>query len=120
MVGVVRGQGGRRYWRIGEVARLLDVKEEQIRYWERYLSGVPVRVTPGKHRLYSRENIELLRFMRYLVVDRGYKVQVAARVAERWLKTQGSAVEIFRYLDGVESVLRDLARLLGGSSLQEQ
>ncbi len=115
-----REDGGRRYWRIGEVARLLGVKEEQIRYWERYLSGVPARVTPGKHRLYSRENIELLRFMRYLVVERGYKVQVAARVAEHWLKVQGSAVKIFRYLDAVESVLRDLARMLGGGASQEQ
>jgi DNA-binding transcriptional MerR regulator len=48
---------------IGAVARMLDIPVATIRNWEeRYGSVVPER-SPGGHRLYSRDQVEQLRFI---------------------------------------------------------
>ena len=48
---------------IGAVARMLDIPVATIRNWEeRYSTIVPER-SPGGHRLYSRDQVEQLRFI---------------------------------------------------------
>jgi len=55
--------GGRGVYSIGAVARMLDVPAATIRNWEeRYATIVPER-SPGRHRLYSRDQVEQLRFV---------------------------------------------------------
>ena len=54
---------GRGVYSIGAVARMLDVPAATIRNWEeRYATIVPER-SAGGHRLYSREQVEQLRFV---------------------------------------------------------
>jgi len=60
---VSEGAGGRGIYSIGAVARMLDVPVATIRNWEeRYAAVVPER-SPGGQRLYSREQVEQLRFV---------------------------------------------------------
>jgi DNA-binding transcriptional MerR regulator len=55
--------GSRGVYSIGAVARMLDIPVATIRNWEeRYASIVPER-SPGGHRLYSRDDVEQLRFI---------------------------------------------------------
>jgi DNA-binding transcriptional MerR regulator len=55
--------GGRGVYSIGAVARMLDVSVATIRNWEeRYATVVPER-SQGGHRLYSRDQVEQLRFV---------------------------------------------------------
>jgi DNA-binding transcriptional MerR regulator len=55
--------GNRGVYSIGAVARMLDIPVATIRNWEeRYASIVPER-SPGGHRLYSRDDVEQLRFI---------------------------------------------------------
>jgi CheY-like chemotaxis protein len=55
--------GGRGIYSIGAVARMLDLPAATIRNWEeRYDTIVPHR-SPGGHRLYSRDQVEQLRFV---------------------------------------------------------
>jgi CheY-like chemotaxis protein len=55
--------GGRGIYSIGAVARMLDIPAATIRNWEeRYETIVPHR-SPGGHRLYSRDQMEQLRFV---------------------------------------------------------
>jgi CheY-like chemotaxis protein len=61
----VSGEPGpnRGVYSIGAVARMLDVPVATIRKWEeRYETVVPER-SPGGHRLYSRDQVEQLRFV---------------------------------------------------------
>ena len=56
--------GGRPLYSIGAVARMLDLSVATIRNWEeRYGAVRPVR-SAGGHRLYSRDDVERLRFVR--------------------------------------------------------
>jgi CheY-like chemotaxis protein len=55
--------GGRGVYTIGAVSRMLDVSVATIRNWEeRYATVVPER-SAGGQRLYSREQVEQLRFV---------------------------------------------------------
>ena len=55
--------GGRGIYSIGAVARMLEIPAATIRNWEeRYAKIVPER-SPGGHRLYSRDQVEQLRFV---------------------------------------------------------
>ena len=55
--------GNRGVYSIGAVARMLDVPAATIRNWEeRYTTVVPER-SEGGHRLYSRDQVEELRFV---------------------------------------------------------
>jgi DNA-binding transcriptional MerR regulator len=54
---------GRGVYSIGAVARMLEIPAATIRNWEeRYATIVPER-SPGGHRLYSRDQVEQLRFI---------------------------------------------------------
>ena len=54
---------GRGIYSIGAVARMLDLTVATIRNWEeRYAAVVPER-SPGGQRLYSREQVEQLRYV---------------------------------------------------------
>ena len=57
------GGGSRGVYSIGAVARMLGIPVATIRNWEeRYATIVPDR-SPGGHRLYSRDDVEQLRFI---------------------------------------------------------
>jgi CheY-like chemotaxis protein len=77
---------GRGVYSIGAVARMLGISVATIRNWEsRYGAIVPER-SPGGHRLYSREQVERLRFIADEVA-RG----LSAADAHRLLAEQGAA-----------------------------
>ena len=63
--GVDRGSGDAAgVYSIGAVARMVGVPAQTLRVWEdRYALVVPVR-SPGGQRLYSRDHVEQLRFIR--------------------------------------------------------
>jgi CheY-like chemotaxis protein len=75
--------GGRGVYSIGAVARMLEIPVATIRNWEeRYATIVPER-SPGGHRLYSRDDVERLRFIA-AEVARGLSAADAHRLlAER-------------------------------------
>ena len=78
--------GSRGVYSIGAVARMLDIAVPTIRNWEeRYGTIVPER-SPGGHRLYSRDQVQQLRFIA-AEVARG----LSAADAHRLLAEDGHA-----------------------------
>ena len=80
---------GRGVYSIGAVARMLGIPAATIRNWEeRYARIVPER-SPGGHRLYSRDQVEQLRFIAG-EISRG----LAAADAHRLLAERRGAGEL--------------------------
>ncbi len=72
-------QPGRMY-RIGEAARALDLQTSVLRFWEGEFPGLhPVR-TPKGQRLYTEQDMEVLRRIRYLLHEQGMTIEGARRV----------------------------------------
>ena len=68
---------GKRYFKIGEVSELCDVKPHVLRYWEQEFPQInPVRRT-GNRRYYQRQDVIVVRQIRALLYDQGYTISGA-------------------------------------------
>ncbi len=56
-------ESGSGVYSIGAVARMLGIPQATLRTWEERYSAVRPERSPGGHRLYSREQVEQLRFV---------------------------------------------------------
>ncbi len=69
----------KRYYTIGEVARLLGLEPHVLRFWEkefrRYIK--PLRV--AGRRLYPQEQVELFRKIKTLLYEEGYTISGAKK-----------------------------------------
>ena len=68
-----------RYYRIGEVSRLTDLKPFVLRYWESEFPMLePVKSSSG-HRLYRQEDVDLVLKIKRLLYDEGFTIAGARR-----------------------------------------
>ena len=68
------------FFKIGEVAEILGVKPYVLRYWEsEFKSLAPQKSNQSRHRMYTREDIELLLAIKGLLYDEMYTVAGARR-----------------------------------------
>ena len=68
---------GKRYFKIGEVSELCDVKPHVLRYWEQEFPQInPVRRT-GNRRYYQRQDVIVVRQIRSLLYDQGFTISGA-------------------------------------------
>ena len=68
---------GKRYFKIGEVSELCDVKPHVLRYWEQEFAQIkPVRRT-GNRRYYQRQDVIVVRQIRSLLYDQGFTINGA-------------------------------------------
>lgn len=67
---------GKRYFTIGEVAKLCDLKAHVLRYWEKEFSQIsPVK--RNNRRYYQRQDVILIRQIKSLLHDQGYTLSGA-------------------------------------------
>ncbi len=66
-------------FRIGEVSRLTDTKAFVLRYWETEFPMLQPVKTPAGHRLYCREDVEMVLRIKRLLYDEGFTIAGARR-----------------------------------------
>ncbi len=65
---------GKRYFTIGEVSELCDVKPHVLRYWEQEFPNLAPVKRRGNRRYYQRQDVILIRQIRSLLYDQGYTI----------------------------------------------
>jgi DNA-binding transcriptional MerR regulator len=105
------------YFKIGEVVDLTGIKAHVLRYWESEFSAVRPAKSKGKQRLYRRQEIELILYLKDLLYAQGYTIAGARKkLREKGAAAQsptgtdlssGKAVHLLRELR------QDLIRLRG-------
>jgi DNA-binding transcriptional MerR regulator len=68
---------GKLYWTIGEVAEQLGVNTSMLRYWEKEFGALRPKRTNKGDRLYTQDDIQLVRSIHELLKDRGFTIQGA-------------------------------------------
>ena len=64
----------KQYYKIKEVAEILDVPQSTLRFWEKEFPMIkPIR-SSHNIRYYRPQDIELLRIIHYLINDKGLKI----------------------------------------------
>jgi DNA-binding transcriptional MerR regulator len=72
------------YFRIGEVAALVNVEPHVLRYWEREFRSIrPTKSAKGQ-RVYSRRDVESLLRVRELLYKEGFTIAGAKKKLQRW------------------------------------
>ena len=65
---------GKRYYRIGEVARLTNVKPHVLRYWETEFRWMAPAKSRSKQRLYRQRDIEVIELIKKLLYDQRFTI----------------------------------------------
>lgn len=99
------------YFKIGEVAKLLEVEPYVLRYWETEFDVLEPEKTKSGQRVYQRDDIELLLQIRSLLYEEMFTIAGARRQLER--SRQGKT----SYFDLVEG--EPAQRGTAGASEQE-
>ena len=107
----------KQYYKIKEVAEILDVPQSTLRFWEKEFPKIkPIR-SSHNIRYYRPQDIELLRIIHYLIKDKGLKIEAAREQLRSNKHNVSRRVEIIDRLKSVRSELANLLVALGGRKL---
>lgn len=84
----------KRYFTIGEVGVLCDVKAHVLRYWEQEFGQLKPTKRQGNRRYYQRHDIELIRQIRGLLYDQGFTIAGARLQLSQARATPSSSPEM--------------------------
>ncbi|WP_058836551.1 MerR family transcriptional regulator [Luteimonas abyssi] len=82
----------KRYFTIGEVSELCDVKPHVLRYWETEFPGLSPVKRRGNRRYYQRHDVMMVRQIRGLLYEQGYTIGGARLRLEGETAKQESAL----------------------------
>ena len=72
----------KRYFTIGEVSELCDVKPHVLRYWETEFTSLKPVKRRGNRRYYQRHDVLMIRQIRGLLYEEGYTISGARQRLE--------------------------------------
>lgn len=99
----------KKYYKIKDVAILLDVPQSTLRFWESEFKELnPMRSKTGI-RYYTPEDIKLLQVIKFLVKTRGVKIDIAKKELSSNQKNLSKKLQI---IDNLEFIKSDLQNLL--------
>jgi DNA-binding transcriptional MerR regulator len=85
-----------KFYYIKEVAKLLDVPNHILRYWEKELNFKIMRDQKG-NRIYTEEDIEKLKNIKKLIYEEGFKIKgVKKKLREKKLDDEKEYVKLLK------------------------
>lgn len=102
---------GKRYFTIGEVSELCDVKPHVLRYWEQEFPQLKPVKRRGNRRYYQRQDVLMIRQIRSLLYDQGYTIG-GARQQLSGNGTQGDEVEATSDKGWIKAMIVELEDVL--------
>jgi len=103
------------YFRIREVSRLTQTKPYVLRYWETEFPTLKPTKSRSGHRLYRREDIEMVVEIRRLLYEKGFTIDGARRqLAGNAEDSSGQKKPVPAALDGsqLRAIKRELQSIL--------
>lgn len=99
---------GKRYFTIGEVAKLCDLKTHVLRYWEKEFTQIsPVK--RNNRRYYQRQDVILIRQIKNLLHDQGYTLSGA----KQYLSGENHEDDQSQYKQLLRQTITELEDILG-------
>lgn len=107
----------KKYYSIGEVARMFDVAESLLRYWETEFPTIKPRKSGRNIRQYSVDDIEQIRIVHNLVKVRGMKLAAARETLQQGHGKAKNSVDVFEKLQKIRAELVALRKGLDHAAL---
>ena len=96
------------YYSIGEVAKMFNVNESLLRYWEKEFPIIAPRKAGGNVRQYRKEDIENIRLVYHLVKEKGMTLQGAK---QRLKVNKESKEQTAEVVERLKSIREELVKL---------
>lgn len=104
---------GKRYFTIGEVSELCDVKPHVLRYWEQEFPQLKPVKRRGNRRYYQRQDVMTIRQIRSLLYEHGFTIGGARqRLTEEGTIVDESADRFRALVRDMITELEDLLSML--------
>lgn len=96
------------YYSIGEVAKMFDVSNSLIRFWENEFDILQPRKNRKGDRLFTKDDIDNLKIIYHLVKEQGFTLDGAKKkLKENKDETIGN-IELYHKLGELKGFLEDL------------
>ncbi len=96
---------GKRYYKIGEVAKAFDVNASLIRFWDKEFDVLKPKKNAKGNRLFTQEDVKNLQMIYHLVKEKGFTLEGARKkLKEKPDKIQDNYAVISR-LEAIKSEL---------------
>ena len=103
----------KRYFTIGEVSELCDVKQHVLRYWEQEFTQLKQVKRRGNRRYYQHHEVLLIRRIRQLLYEEGFTISGARnKLGETDLFQHEEAEEAQKLRSVVDQARHELADVL--------
>jgi DNA-binding transcriptional MerR regulator len=102
----------KRYFRIGEAARIVGAEPSVLRYWENEFPQLKPRRADSKQRTYRRKDLELLLEIKHLLYSEKMTIEGARRRLKE--KRTSEAASNLNIRD-IKEELEDILQLLNAS-----
>ena len=96
------------YYSISEVARMFDVNESLLRYWEKEFPMIRPKKAGGNIRQYRKEDIENIRLIYHLVKEKGLTL---AGAKQRLKQNRETTVKNAEIVERLKKVREELAAM---------
>lgn len=106
------------YYKIKEVAEILDVPQSTLRFWEKeFATSLKPMRTPHNIRYYRPKDIETLRIIKFLVKDKGLKIDAAREELRKNPRNLSTRVEVIADLKDIRRELASMYHTLSGKKI---
>lgn len=105
----------KKYYKIGEVAALLNVPQSTLRYWETEFKQLRPQRTSHNRRTYTQSDLELLQIIHYLLHVKGMKIEAVKEQLRTNRKNISRKLEV---IENLQKIREDLDLLLKSMNLR--
>lgn len=101
------------YYSISEVAKMFDLNESTLRYWEQEFPFLKPKTSgPSKVRQYTEKDIEQVRLIHNMVKVRGFKISAAKKLINANRKGVDKKAEVISSLIDLRTELQAMKKQL--------
>ncbi len=103
----------KKYYRIGDVAEILNIPTSTLRFWEKEFTVIKPKRNAKNIRVYTVKDIETIKMIYYLVKEKGLKLDAAQAMIKRNRDGVSKQWEVVDRLKQVKEQLIQLDNALG-------
>lgn len=102
----------KRYYTIGEVARILGVNTSLVRFWEKEFDILKPRRNKKGNRLFTLKDLENIKIIYHLVKERGFTLEGAKTKLRQNKNDVAKTSEVIEKLKMIKQALMEIKREL--------
>lgn len=104
----------KKFYKISQVEELLGIPQSTLRFWETQFSILKPRRSEKGTRTYTAEDLDKIRMIKYLIKERGFKIEKAQEIIKHNHSGVTKRYEAMMRLKDIREELTKLLRAIDG------